>query len=70
MRDEFEQPLEQEFLHPPEQFTLQLALQLVLQEVQPAHALWQLPLQPPQPRQPPQPLHPWHDTHHSPPLQL
>jgi len=58
MRDEFEQPLEQEFLHAPEQLTLQLALQLVLQDVQPAHALWQLPLQPPHPLHPPQPRQP------------
>jgi hypothetical protein len=58
MRDEFEQPLVQEFLHAPEQFTLQLALQLVLQDVQPEQALWQLPVHPPQPRHPPHPLHP------------
>jgi hypothetical protein len=58
MRDEFEQPLEQEFLHAPEQLTLQLALQLVLQEVQPEHAFWQLPLQPPHPLHPPQPRQP------------
>jgi hypothetical protein len=58
MRDEFEQPLEQEFLHAPEQLTLQLALQLVLQEVQPEHAFWQFALQPPHPLHPPQPRQP------------
>ena len=56
--DELEHPLEQEFLQLPEQLTLQLSLQFVLQEVHPEQEFWQLPLQPPHPLQPPQPRHP------------